>query len=223
MNYGLWSAFYVNFENTISALKISALMTSVTTTHFSFWKPVVYEMEDEDEESNFFEWFKRQDESIPLIEWDGWESIGILIVVIISSCINIICKGLIIHYTWNYAPKGRPLNALILFEQVGLNFVFVPKKVLIFSSFRFQRPFATSFFHHWTLLLSSLELQWSPSLDTMVASSTMSPYASTTTSYWSEASACASFVSFASNSQWSRYPWLCWLVFKLLIFPLEWY
>ena len=150
MNYGLWSAFYVNFENTISALKISALMTSVTTTHFSFWKPVVYEMEDEDEESNFFEWFKRQDESIPLIEWDGWASIGILIIVIISSCINIICKGLIIHYTWNYAPKGRPLNALILFEQVGLNFVFVPKKVLIFSSFRFQRPFATSFFHHWT-------------------------------------------------------------------------
>ena len=79
-------------------------------------------MEDEDEESNFFEWFKRQDESIPLIEWDGWESIGILIIVIISSCINIICKGLIIHYTWNYAPKGRPLNALILFEQVGLDF-----------------------------------------------------------------------------------------------------
>ena len=158
-------------------------MTSVTTTHFSFWKPVVYDMEDEVEESNFFEWFKRQDESIPLIEWDGWASIGILFIVIISSCINIVCKGLIIHYTWNYAPKGRPINALILFEQVSLDFFFVPKKVLIFLSFRFQRPFATSFLHHWTWLLFSLELQWSPSLATMVASSTMSPYASTTTSF----------------------------------------
>ena len=64
-------------------------------------------MEDVDEESNVFEWFKRQDESIPLIEWDGWASIGILIIVIVSSCINISCKGLIIHYTWNYAPKGK--------------------------------------------------------------------------------------------------------------------
>ena len=81
-------------------------------------------MEAEEEESNIFEWVKRQDESIPLIEWDGWASIGILIIVTISSCINIICKGLIIHYTWNYAPKGRPLNALILFEQVGLGNAF---------------------------------------------------------------------------------------------------
>ena len=105
-------------------------------------------MADEDEESNIFEWFKRQDESIPLIEWDGWVSIGILVIVVITNFFNIVCKGLIIHYTWNYAPKGRPLNALILFEQVGLNFFLVPKKVLIFSSFRFQRPFATSFFHH---------------------------------------------------------------------------
>ena len=65
-----------------------------------------------------FHWIHRKDQTITLFEWDGLESVLVIIYTLIMGIKNIVCKVLIINYILRYAPKDRPINNMMLVEQV---------------------------------------------------------------------------------------------------------
>ncbi len=46
------------------------------------------------------------------------ESVVVLAIKIGSFLVGLILRSLIVRYIWLYAPKERPLNTLMLFNQV---------------------------------------------------------------------------------------------------------
>ena len=77
-------------------------------------------LEDEKDENFVFLWFKITNESIPLIKWDGLKSIFIIGILSLIIVLNVWFKGLIINYIVRFAPKDRPINEMMLLEQVSL-------------------------------------------------------------------------------------------------------
>ena len=65
-----------------------------------------------------FHWIHRKDQTITLFEWDGFESVLVIVYALIMGITNIVCKVLIINYILRYAPKDRPINNMMLVEQV---------------------------------------------------------------------------------------------------------
>ena len=68
--------------------------------------------------TGFIEWLEQSDESVKIIKWRGYRSISLIVILSIAIVTNISCKGLTIKYLLKFAPPGRPINTLTLFEQV---------------------------------------------------------------------------------------------------------
>ena len=68
----------------------------------------------------FIEWLEQSDESVSIIKWRGYRSIALIVILSIAIVTNISCKGLTIKYLLKFAPPGRPINTLTLFEQVRI-------------------------------------------------------------------------------------------------------
>ena len=58
-------------------------------------------------------------ESIELVKWTGVRSVVLVIFTTFIGLVGMISKGLIIIYVLGFAPKNRPINTLMLFEQVS--------------------------------------------------------------------------------------------------------
>ena len=64
-------------------------------------------------------WTHLVNESIQLVKWTGVNSVVLVIFTIFIGLVGMISKGLIIIYVLGFAPKNRPINTLMLFEQVS--------------------------------------------------------------------------------------------------------
>ena len=62
-----------------------------------------------------------KDESISLLRLDFIEASTLIVVLIISWLIITGCKSLMINFVMKYAPKDRPINTLMLFDQVTIH------------------------------------------------------------------------------------------------------
>ena len=60
-----------------------------------------------------------ENESIQLVKWTGVKSVVLVIFTTFIGLVGMISKGLIIIYVLCFAPKNRPINTLMLFEQVS--------------------------------------------------------------------------------------------------------
>ena len=60
------------------------------------------------------------DESIQILKWEGWKSWCLALFMSASGLCSLGFKALIINFVTRFAPKDRPLNTLILFQQVLL-------------------------------------------------------------------------------------------------------
>lgn len=67
----------------------------------------------------FIEWLEQSDESVSIIKWKGYKSIALIMILLVAIVTNISCKWLTIRYLLKFAPPGRPINTLTLFEQVS--------------------------------------------------------------------------------------------------------
>ena len=67
-------------------------------------------------------WTHLVNESIQLVKWTGVNSVVLVIFTIFIGLVGMISKGLIINYVLRFAPKNRPINTLMLFEQVSKYF-----------------------------------------------------------------------------------------------------
>ena len=117
--------WHVGFEHnkmlqhrTYFDLSLKALL--FLSVHF-IASTVLYKMSEEEKDEIFvFLWFKITNESIPLIKWDGLKSILIIGILSLIIVLNVWFKGLIINYIVRFAPKDRPINEMMLLEQVSL-------------------------------------------------------------------------------------------------------
>lgn len=60
------------------------------------------------------------DESVHLLKWDSTSPI-LIGTMVIGGLIIIVCKSMIINYVAWYAPKGRPINAFTMIDQVRVH------------------------------------------------------------------------------------------------------
>ena len=58
------------------------------------------------------------DQSVEVIKWEGIQSILLVALLTVCTVINIVGKGLFIHFIWKWAPKGRPINIMFMKDQV---------------------------------------------------------------------------------------------------------
>ena len=62
------------------------------------------------------------DHSLSLLNWPGWQLSLYLLFLAICSVIAIGGRTMIIYYLLRHAPKERPINKMILVDQVRNNF-----------------------------------------------------------------------------------------------------
>ena len=75
-------------------------------------------------EQEFLKLVHLQDESVDFIKWNSTRSPLIITIFGFLSILNIIGKGLFINFVRNKAPKTRPINTLILVEQVIFYYIY---------------------------------------------------------------------------------------------------
>ena len=68
--------------------------------------------------SSKMESFEVATNSLSLLKFESWSSYGLIIGLSLSLAIGFILKSLVINYVLFHAPKDRPLNRLILLDQV---------------------------------------------------------------------------------------------------------
>ena len=76
-----------------------------------------------DHNSRMLNWTNLVNESIQLVKWTGVKSVVLVIFTIFIGLLGMISKGLIINYVLRFAPKNRPINTLMLFEQVSKKYI----------------------------------------------------------------------------------------------------
>ena len=65
-----------------------------------------------------FEMTDLEDQSLSIFSWQGWSLWVFKCFLAFCGLICIIGRFLIIHYIQKYAPKQRPINRMILVDQV---------------------------------------------------------------------------------------------------------
>ncbi len=63
--------------------------------------------------------FELTHDSVKLLEYEGWSSPMLIAFLTINQVIGHTVKILIIRFVVFFAPEGRPLNKLILLDQVN--------------------------------------------------------------------------------------------------------
>ena len=56
---------------------------------------------------------------VGILHIGGIEGVGLAVILGIIASLALVIRGTFIYYLKNYAPKGRALNRLMLFDQVG--------------------------------------------------------------------------------------------------------
>ena len=66
----------------------------------------------------FFYVIKSFDKSVKLIEWNTFYSV--VLISFLAGCVSVclVSRIFVINYIYKYAPNGRPINKMILIEQV---------------------------------------------------------------------------------------------------------
>ena len=105
--------------------------------------------------SDPFHWIHRKDQTITLFEWEGLQSVLVIVYTLIMGITNIVCKVLIINYIWRYAPKDRPINNMMLVEQVK-EFPLCFCSVFLFSFFLNQIMEMISFIVFFLMFIISM-------------------------------------------------------------------
>ena len=60
-----------------------------------------------------------EDHSLTIFRWQGWPYSFLVCFLSVCAMVTIVGKMMIIYYMTNYAPKRRPINWIILFDQVS--------------------------------------------------------------------------------------------------------
>ena len=69
--------------------------------------------------NNFFFYFSELvDKSVKLIEWNGIYSVAFISFSAVCVSVCLVSRTLVINYIYRYAPNCRPINKMILVEQV---------------------------------------------------------------------------------------------------------
>ena len=63
---------------------------------------------------------KASDESVSLLELDGFEAWILAAALIPCGVVTVGAKSLVINFMIKYAPKGRPINTMTLMAQVRI-------------------------------------------------------------------------------------------------------
>ena len=96
--------------------------------------------------TGFIEWLEQSDESVKIIKWRGYRSISLIGILSVAIVTNISCKGLTIKYLLKFAPPGRPINTLTLFEQVRI--FLKTRHITILTIFLFQGAYPNSIYRN---------------------------------------------------------------------------
>ena len=96
--------------------------------------------------TGFIEWLEQSDESVKIVKWRGYRSIALIVILSVAIVTNISCKGLTIKYLLKFAPPGRPINTLTLFEQVRI--FLKTRQITIPTIFFFQGAHPNSIYHN---------------------------------------------------------------------------
>ena len=59
-----------------------------------------------------------EDQTVAIFNWEWWKICLLLGLYLISASVALCGQVMIIIYIMKYAPKGRPINELILVDQV---------------------------------------------------------------------------------------------------------
>ena len=64
------------------------------------------------------------DETIGIIKWQGSISLILIGILVIFGCIGLVIKAMFVSFIAQNSSKDRPINLLILIDQVKLNFLY---------------------------------------------------------------------------------------------------
>ena len=64
------------------------------------------------------------DETIGIIKWQGSISLILIGILVIFGCIGLVIKAMFVSFIAFSSSKDRPINLLILIDQVKLNFLY---------------------------------------------------------------------------------------------------
>ena len=57
---------------------------------------------------------------LELLKFEGMKSVSIIIITLVAGAISFVYKAMVIWYIVLFAPKARPINWLILLDQVRI-------------------------------------------------------------------------------------------------------
>ena len=66
-----------------------------------------------------YEFTNVEDHTLPYFKWEWWQLYLFIAYYIICAVIAIVGQTMIIFYIARYAPKNRPINKMILVDQVS--------------------------------------------------------------------------------------------------------
>ena len=64
-----------------------------------------------------------QPSSVEILDIERWQGVGITLGILIIAFIGFTIRGLFIYYLSFEAPKERPINSLMLHDQVRTNLI----------------------------------------------------------------------------------------------------
>ena len=62
-----------------------------------------------------------EDQTVAIFNWEWWKICILLGLYLINASVALCGQVMIIIYIVNYAPKGRPINEMILVDQVKMS------------------------------------------------------------------------------------------------------
>ena len=76
----------------------------------------MFELDLNDDEQ--YQIIETEDHNLSIYKLEKWQSNILVSFLCVCLVIDIVGKGMIIFYIGNYAPKERPINRMILVDQV---------------------------------------------------------------------------------------------------------
>ena len=70
------------------------------------------------------------DETIGIIKWQGSVSLVLIGILVIFGGIGLVIKAMFVSFIAHNSSKDRPINLLILIDQVKLNFLYLSLNLL---------------------------------------------------------------------------------------------
>ena len=74
-----------------------------------------------------------EDQSVTVFNWEWWKICLLLGLYLISASVGLCGQVMIITYIIKYAPKGRPINEMILVDQVRMLYLDIQTYLFYFQ------------------------------------------------------------------------------------------